>query len=114
MPVHCNSSPANAKNFARCTSRSLDLLQHIRRLLNDEILFSNVRCSGQQVEVNPTTETVSVCAPFLAQEYFSRMWEDQESFNNRKRLCEVTRGFYIRAITINRAIGYIASGDYRR
>uniref|UniRef100_A0A8C5AWR2 Interleukin 12A n=1 Tax=Gadus morhua TaxID=8049 RepID=A0A8C5AWR2_GADMO len=31
-----------------------------------------------------------------------------------KRLCGVMHGFYIRAITINRALGYISSGDHCR
>ncbi|XP_077578295.1 interleukin-12 subunit alpha [Stigmatopora nigra] len=39
------------------------------------------------------------------------MWEN-DSFKDRIAMCEMMRGFQIRAITINRALGYISSGDH--
>ncbi|KAE8295226.1 hypothetical protein D5F01_LYC06152 [Larimichthys crocea] len=43
----------------------------------------------------------------------AKIWGN-ESFNNRLEMCDMLRGFYVRAITINRAMGYISSGDYRK
>lgn len=35
-------------------------------------------------------------------------------YENRKKMCKIIHGFYGRAITINRAMGYIASGEHRK
>ncbi|XP_019134931.2 interleukin-12 subunit alpha [Larimichthys crocea] len=43
----------------------------------------------------------------------AKIWGN-ESFNNRLEMCDMLRGFYVRAITINRAMGYISSGDYKK
>ncbi|XP_037533744.1 interleukin-12 subunit alpha [Nematolebias whitei] len=41
------------------------------------------------------------------------MWKN-DSFTNRQKMCKMMRGFHVRAITINRAMGYISSGDHRK
>ncbi|XP_030599980.1 interleukin-12 subunit alpha [Archocentrus centrarchus] len=43
----------------------------------------------------------------------AKVWGN-DSFTNRLEMYKMMRGFHIRAITINRAIGYIASGDHRK
>ncbi|XP_061829276.1 interleukin-12 subunit alpha [Nerophis lumbriciformis] len=49
----------------------------------------------------------------LAEENTYQMW-GSDSFKNRLEMCKMMRGFYIRAITINRAMGYISAGDHRK
>ncbi|MEQ2316884.1 hypothetical protein AMECASPLE_036969 [Ameca splendens] len=41
------------------------------------------------------------------------LWNN-DSYINRQKMCKMMRGFHARAITINRAIGYISSGDHRK
>ncbi|XP_047247599.1 interleukin-12 subunit alpha [Girardinichthys multiradiatus] len=41
------------------------------------------------------------------------LWNN-DSYINRQKMCKIMRGFHARAITINRAIGYISSGDHRK
>ncbi|XP_043114787.1 interleukin-12 subunit alpha isoform X2 [Puntigrus tetrazona] len=36
------------------------------------------------------------------------------SFDDRLSLCKILKGFHIRAITMNRALGYIGSGEHRK
>ncbi|XP_065136263.1 interleukin-12 subunit alpha [Paramisgurnus dabryanus] len=36
------------------------------------------------------------------------------SFDDRVSLCKTLKGFHVRAITINRALSYVASGDHRK
>uniref|UniRef100_A0A3Q4G5K1 Interleukin-12 subunit alpha n=1 Tax=Neolamprologus brichardi TaxID=32507 RepID=A0A3Q4G5K1_NEOBR len=43
----------------------------------------------------------------------AKVWGN-ESYNNRLEMNKMMKGFHIRAITINRAIGYISSGDHRK
>ncbi|CAJ1065328.1 interleukin-12 subunit alpha [Xyrichtys novacula] len=48
-----------------------------------------------------------------SKEEVAQLWGDN-SFENRKKMYRMMRGFYVRTITINRAMGYIASGDHRK
>lgn len=43
----------------------------------------------------------------------AQMW-GTDTFSNRQEMCKMLRGFYVRTITINRAMGYISSGDHRK
>ncbi|XP_016358780.1 interleukin-12 subunit alpha [Sinocyclocheilus anshuiensis] len=42
-----------------------------------------------------------------------RVWSGL-SFDDRLSLCKTLKGFHIRAITVNRALGYIGSGEHRK
>ncbi|XP_031716814.1 interleukin-12 subunit alpha, partial [Anarrhichthys ocellatus] len=48
-----------------------------------------------------------------SEEVAAQMWGD-DTFSNRQKMCKMMRGFHVRTITINRAMGYIASGDHRK
>ncbi|KAM6932176.1 interleukin-12 subunit alpha [Lycodopsis pacificus] len=48
-----------------------------------------------------------------SEEVAAQMWRD-DTFSNRQKMCKMMRGFHVRTITINRAMGYIASGDHRK
>uniref|UniRef100_A0A3Q3WNX0 Interleukin-12 subunit alpha n=1 Tax=Mola mola TaxID=94237 RepID=A0A3Q3WNX0_MOLML len=43
----------------------------------------------------------------------TRIWGN-DTFSNRQEMCKMVRGLYARTITINRAMGYIASSDHRK
>ncbi|XP_051253823.1 interleukin-12 subunit alpha [Dicentrarchus labrax] len=47
-----------------------------------------------------------------SEEDVAQMWGN-DTFNNRQEMCKMMRGFYVRVITINRAMGYISSGEHR-
>ncbi|XP_044211046.1 interleukin-12 subunit alpha [Thunnus albacares] len=59
------------------------------------------------------------CSPMLnggsdsSEEVTAPQWESN-TFSNRQEMCKMMRGFHIRTITINRAMGYISSGDHRK
>nr|XP_020491761.1 interleukin-12 subunit alpha-like [Labrus bergylta] len=48
-----------------------------------------------------------------SEEDVAQLW-GENTFSNRQEMCKMMRGFYVRTITINRALGYIASGDHRK
>ncbi|XP_029699631.1 interleukin-12 subunit alpha isoform X2 [Takifugu rubripes] len=48
-----------------------------------------------------------------SQDSVASLW-GSNSFSNRQKMWKMMRGFYTRAITINRAVGYIASGEHRK
>ncbi|XP_035384462.1 interleukin-12 subunit alpha [Electrophorus electricus] len=37
-----------------------------------------------------------------------------DSFEERMSLCKQLKGFHLRAVTMNRALGYVSAGDYKR
>ncbi|XP_036006050.1 interleukin-12 subunit alpha [Fundulus heteroclitus] len=43
----------------------------------------------------------------------ANLWKNN-SYANRQKMCKMMRGFHVRAITINRAMGYISSGEHRK
>ncbi|XP_019944119.1 interleukin-12 subunit alpha [Paralichthys olivaceus] len=66
------------------------------------IIKSLKNCSLMPNEENDTSE-----------EDVAQMW-GSDTYTNRQEMCKMMRGFYVRTITINRAVGYIASGDHRK
>ncbi|KAF7218510.1 putative LOC107380562-like protein [Nothobranchius furzeri] len=67
-------------------------------------------CFEGSFGVKPTTHSVTGCA---FQVEASGLWQG-DSFTNRQKMCKMMRGFHVRTITINRAMGYISSGDHRK
>ncbi|XP_039987504.1 interleukin-12 subunit alpha [Xiphias gladius] len=67
-----------------------------------EIIKSLKNCS-----LMPTGENDS------SEEDAAQIWGN-ETYANRQEMCKMMRGFHVRAITINRAMGYISSGDHRK
>ncbi|XP_053728213.1 interleukin-12 subunit alpha [Synchiropus splendidus] len=47
-----------------------------------------------------------------SQEEVAKLW--QLDGKDRLRMCDWVRGFHTRLLTVNRAVGYIASGDYKK
>uniref|UniRef100_A0A8C3G521 Interleukin-12 subunit alpha n=1 Tax=Cyclopterus lumpus TaxID=8103 RepID=A0A8C3G521_CYCLU len=85
-------------------------------------LNSPLRSHEEEVSLlSPTLEIIQslkkVCLSCsLPDEIFldaAQMWGD-DSFSNRQKMCKMMRGFHVRTITINRAMGYISSGDHRK
>ncbi|GLD53335.1 interleukin-12 subunit alpha-like protein [Lates japonicus] len=67
-----------------------------------EIIGSLKKCS---LKLNGESNT--------SEEDVTQMW-GTDTFNNRQEMHKIMRGFYVRTITINRAMGYISSGDHRK
>uniref|UniRef100_A0A3Q3JAK7 Interleukin-12 subunit alpha n=1 Tax=Monopterus albus TaxID=43700 RepID=A0A3Q3JAK7_MONAL len=92
----------------------------------DTVIQSYIKSSlrNPEEEVPPLNQTLGIiqslrknCAMMTNGEDDSEVtvpvW-GSESFINRQDMCNMLRGFYVRTITINRAMGYISSGDHRK
>lgn len=66
---------------------------------------SGVKLAGDYCVLTPSPSAFQDDAP--------KRW-GENTFGNRQEMCKIMRGFYARAITINRAMGYIASGEHRK
>ncbi|XP_077954463.1 interleukin-12 subunit alpha [Gasterosteus aculeatus] len=87
--------------------------------------YRKLQLRKQEEEVSllsPTLEIIQCLwetCPLMqnGENYFSeeaaRLWE-RNPFSDRLQMHKIMLGFYVRTITINRAMGYIASGDHRK
>ncbi|KAL6116030.1 il12a [Pungitius sinensis] len=86
-------------------------------------LTLNLRTQEEEVSLlSPILEIIQCLwrtCPLMqnGENYFSKdaaqLWKSN-SFDDRVEMQKIMRGFYVRTITINRAMGYIASGDHRK
>ncbi|XP_053279505.1 interleukin-12 subunit alpha [Pleuronectes platessa] len=67
-----------------------------------DIIKSLKNCSLMPNEENDSSEKDA-----------AQMWV-KNIFDNRLEMCKMMKGFYVRTITINRAVGYITSGDHMK
>ncbi|XP_028818637.1 interleukin-12 subunit alpha [Denticeps clupeoides] len=66
----------------------------------DAIKDTKEKCVSSNPEQKPPSEDMNLC-------------KSAEAFNNRVCLCQLAKGFQQRAVTINRALGYLAAGENR-
>ncbi|KAM7413003.1 hypothetical protein PAMA_020404 [Pampus argenteus] len=88
---YINSSLRSPEEEVALLSPALGIVQSLRK-----------NCSLMLDEGNDSSE-----------EDAAHMWGD-DTFSNRQEMCKMMRGFHVRTITINRAMGYISSGDHRK
>uniref|UniRef100_A0A3Q1GR84 Interleukin-12 subunit alpha-like n=1 Tax=Acanthochromis polyacanthus TaxID=80966 RepID=A0A3Q1GR84_9TELE len=88
---YLNSSLKSPEKEAKLLNPTLGIVKSLRE-----------NCSLKADEDDDSTE-----------EDVAQTW-DAGSFNNRQEMCKMMRGFYVRTITINRAMGYISAGDYKK
>ncbi|TKS80942.1 Interleukin-12 subunit alpha [Collichthys lucidus] len=114
---------------ANCSSLYKSLLTSIAQLRNNSDCLRNIMKdlayyaaafeSYLETPLQNPVNTTAVLKPVqdtiqsLREVNTAKIWGN-DSFNNRLEMCNMLRGFYVRAITINRAMGYISSGDYRK
>uniref|UniRef100_A0A3P9ATR7 Interleukin-12 subunit alpha n=1 Tax=Maylandia zebra TaxID=106582 RepID=A0A3P9ATR7_9CICH len=72
-----------------------------------------IRLLSPIVEITKNLTEVCLSCNFFFKIETSRL-QGEISYNNRLEMNKMMKGFHIRAITINRAIGYISSGDHRK
>ncbi|KAF6725782.1 hypothetical protein FQA47_017831 [Oryzias melastigma] len=67
--------------------------------------------SRPEIETPPLRHTLTIIQE-LRRDY-TNLWPN-DSFKNRQKMCKMMKGLHVRSITINRALGYISSGDHRK
>ncbi|XP_029302751.1 interleukin-12 subunit alpha [Cottoperca gobio] len=88
---YMNSPLRSPKEEVALLTPTLEIIKSLRK-----------NCSLKPNEENDSSE-----------EDAANMWGN-DTFSNRQEMVKMMRGFYVRTITINRAMGYIASGDHRK
>nr|BAV78780.1 interleukin-12p35a [Seriola quinqueradiata] len=89
------------KSYLKSPLRSSD--EEVARLSPTLTIIKSLKnCSLMPNKDNDSSEEVA-----------AQMW-GSDTYSNREQMCKMMRGFHVRAITINRAMGYISSGDHRK
>ncbi|XP_057207539.1 interleukin-12 subunit alpha [Triplophysa rosa] len=118
-----NTSCVNQRNSTfsatECVRNIRDDLWYYNHILKSYI--DGVQNAVQDLNlVLMATKTLMSClqesCPRLSAERTLPEWDvwNGSPFDDRLSLCKALKGFHIRAITMNRALGYITSGDHRK
>uniref|UniRef100_A0A3P9HDZ7 Interleukin-12 subunit alpha n=1 Tax=Oryzias latipes TaxID=8090 RepID=A0A3P9HDZ7_ORYLA len=75
--------------------------------------------SRPEIEIPPLNHTLTIIQNLRRVSLFENMEDSKNlwpntSFRNRQKMCKMMKGLHVRSITINRALGYISSGDHRK
>uniref|UniRef100_A0A3Q3DRZ7 Interleukin 12a n=1 Tax=Hippocampus comes TaxID=109280 RepID=A0A3Q3DRZ7_HIPCM len=92
--------------LSECVSSIMKDMVHYDALIQSYLKLTLRSPEEETALLSPTLEIIH-----NLKEDTSYMWGDN-SFTNRREMCKMMRGFHIRAITINRAMGYLSSGDH--
>ncbi|XP_042621733.1 interleukin-12 subunit alpha-like [Cyprinus carpio] len=118
--------PSDSAHNASCSSHrsssfsETECLRNIRADLRYyDVLLSSY--SPSETDLSPVMTATKALMNCLNEKYeaadgeFPRwdVWSGS-SFDKRLSLCKTLKGFHIRAITLNRALGYICSGEHRK
>uniref|UniRef100_A0A672G0K9 Interleukin-12 subunit alpha n=1 Tax=Salarias fasciatus TaxID=181472 RepID=A0A672G0K9_SALFA len=85
-------------------------LDHEKQIALLSPILEKITSLRKSFSLKPSEETDSSSSP---ERNPAPRWEES-AYSNRYNMCKMMRGFHIRMITINRAMGYISSGDHRK
>ncbi|XP_061137831.1 interleukin-12 subunit alpha [Syngnathus typhle] len=118
---NCMAQRSTPFSESECLMSIMKDIVHYEALIESYLKLTLKRPKEEKALLSPTLKIIqNLKNCFLrfnggmnpAEEDMSRMWVD-DSYTNRLEMFKLMRGFYIRVITINRAMGYISSGDHR-
>ncbi|XP_051965500.1 interleukin-12 subunit alpha [Xyrauchen texanus] len=117
----CSNQQNSSFSATACMRSISDDLYYYYTLLNSYVQTDSYKHSKQDLEpVITSTENLKKClrqkCTHLSTEPALQEWVvwRGSSFDDRLSLCKTLKGFHVRTITINRALRYITSGDYRK
>uniref|UniRef100_A0A673BQ54 Interleukin-12 subunit alpha n=1 Tax=Sphaeramia orbicularis TaxID=375764 RepID=A0A673BQ54_9TELE len=105
----CMAQKNTAFSETECYRNIMKDLAHYDAVIQSYLNLPNRRSQDEITLLRPTLGIIQS----LRQQDDVDLWEDN-SYEDRKKMCKLMKGFRIRAITINRALGYISSGDHMK
>uniref|UniRef100_A0A667YE77 Interleukin 12A n=1 Tax=Myripristis murdjan TaxID=586833 RepID=A0A667YE77_9TELE len=109
----CAPSLAQVSNmiYSRntCLENIMKDLTHYAAVLKS---YKQISPKTEAALLDPTLKIIQSLLEVCLCENIAQMWEGNR-FDQRWKMYRVMKGFHIRTITINRAMGYISSGDHR-
>ncbi|KAF0030366.1 hypothetical protein F2P81_017097 [Scophthalmus maximus] len=111
-------APTLTQNSGCVTSRNSSFSESecLRNIMKDLVYYDAAIKSYHEFPVRSPKEVALLNTTLGIIESLkdvAKMWGN-DTYTNRQEMCKMMRGFYVRTITINRAMGYISSGDHRK
>ncbi|KAF7692749.1 interleukin-12 subunit alpha [Silurus meridionalis] len=115
--VKCSDQKTSPFSKTECLQNIANDLNYHQSMLTEYV--SNQKLNSESIkELNSITNSIlnlqQHCKLLPKPESLKDKWSPKNSFEDRKDLCKQLKGFQLRTITINRAIGYVCAGEYRK
>ncbi|XP_072525481.1 interleukin-12 subunit alpha [Salminus brasiliensis] len=118
--VTCSGKSSSTFREPECLKHIRGDLQYYHVMLKTYVKSLASKQKSQSIaeltSITDSIQTLQENCPLLAksEERPITAWESTTPFDDRMDLCKQLKGFHIRAVTINRALGYISVGEYKK
>ncbi|XP_053343156.1 interleukin-12 subunit alpha [Clarias gariepinus] len=135
--VKCSDQRTTPFNETECLQNIDNDLKYHRSMLDDYVKNLDQKANSESIkELNKIRDAIlelkqlsiyhlylnvsiisfphQSCKLLPTSESSQKKWSPTNSFEDRKDLCKQLKGFEVRIITINRALGYICAGDHKK
>ncbi|MCI4390617.1 hypothetical protein PGIGA_G00124690 [Pangasianodon gigas] len=117
--VKCSDQKTSPFSETECLQNIANDLDYHRSMLVEYVRTLDQKSNSESVkELNNITNLIhelqQSCELLPKPESLKDKWSPSNSFEDRKDLCKQLKGFQVRTITINRALGYICAREYKK
>ncbi|KAF4076743.1 hypothetical protein AMELA_G00218560 [Ameiurus melas] len=114
----CSDQKSSPFNETQCLQNIANDLGYHESMLTEYMRTLDNKANSESVKelqsitdsIHNLTRTCKLPNP----ESSKNKWSSTNSFEDRKDLCKQLKGFQVRTITINRALGYVCAGEYKK
>lgn len=117
--MKCSDQTSSPFDETQCLQNIANDLDYHGSMLAEYMNTLDEKANSESVkELKSITESIhnlrESCKLLPNPESSNDKWKSTNSFEDRKDLCKQLKGFQVRTITINRALGYICAGEYQK
>ncbi|KAI4874416.1 hypothetical protein NFI96_018334 [Prochilodus magdalenae] len=118
--VTCSAQSSSSFSEEECLKNIRGDLQYYQLMLRDYTMSLDQSQKSRSIaaltSITSSIQTLQKECPLLPKTEVPQTtsWVAKNSFDDRMDLCKQLKGFQIRAITINRALGYISAGEHKK
>ncbi|XP_017547248.1 interleukin-12 subunit alpha [Pygocentrus nattereri] len=118
--VTCFDQNSSSFSESECLENIRGDLQHYKLMLRDYVKTLDQKQKSQSIteltSITSLIQTLQEECPLLpkSKEPQTTTWVATDPFYDRMDLCKWLKGLHIRTVTINRVLGYISAGEYKK
>ncbi|XP_036412756.1 interleukin-12 subunit alpha [Colossoma macropomum] len=118
--VTCSDQSSSSFSEPECLKNVRGDLQYYQLMLRDYVKSLDQKQKSRSIaeltSITKLIQTLQEECPLLpkTEEPPTTTWVAKDPFYDRMDLCKQLKGFHIRTITINRVLGYISTGEYKK
>ncbi|KAL6467666.1 hypothetical protein MHYP_G00233430 [Metynnis hypsauchen] len=118
--VTCSDQHSSSFSEPECLKNIRGDLQYYELMLRDYVKTLDQKQKSRSItnltKITSLIQTLQKDCPLLPKTKEPQMttWVATDPFYDRMDLCKWLKGLHIRAVTINRVLGYISAGEYKK